>query len=90
MRKVLLIVAGLLSATASQAVAHFPATRPSTPDSIERVACRIVQYRTGSGTVATRQICDNAPAVKSNCRLVTRRIVKPGGEADVKTRQRCD
>jgi hypothetical protein len=89
MRNILLIVAGLMAVAISQAFAHFPATGPSTSDSVERVACRIVQYRSG-GAVTTRQICNNAPAVKSNCRLVTRRIIKAGGEAVVKTRQQCD
>ena len=88
MKNIFLIAASLILATGSQAVAHFPATGPAIPNSMERVACRIVTQWVG-GVATTRQVCNNAPAVKSDCRLVTRRIIKAGGEAVVKTRRVC-
>jgi hypothetical protein len=89
MKKIFLIATSLTLAPVSQAVAHFPAIGPSTPDRIERVACRIVHRRI-DGAVTTRQVCDNAPAVESDCRLVTRRIIKAGGEAVIRTRRQCN
>ena len=89
MKKILLITASLTLATVSQAAAHFPAIGLSIPDPIERVACRIVTRKV-RGVTTTHQVCNNTPAVNSNCRLVTRRIIKAGGEAVIKTRRQCD
>lgn len=87
MRKAAIIVTSLILLPVPQALAHFPPSRPSTPDRIERVACRMVAQNVG-GVVTTRRVCDGPPA-NANCPLVTKRIVKAGGEVVVKTRRQC-
>lgn len=78
----------LLFLSMPQAQAHLAKPGLTAPNHVERAACRIVKQRT-DGAVVTRKVCDSAPAANANCPLVTRRMIKPGGEVVVKTRRHC-
>ncbi len=85
MRGIVRLAAGLaLLAMPSMALAHFGAPGVSAPTAFERAACRMVNQ----GGV-TKRVCDNAPAANANCPMVTKRIVKIGGEGVVRTRRQC-
>jgi len=78
----------LLLFSMPQAKAHLANPGLSAPNHVERAACRMVKDSVG-GTVTTRRVCDSAPAANANCPLVTRRIIKAGGEVVVKSRRQC-
>ena len=78
----------LLLLSMPQAQAHLASPGLSAPGHVERAACRMVKESMG-GAATTRRVCDGVPAANANCPLVTRRIVKPGGEVVVKTRRQC-
>ena len=82
------IGASLLFISIQPAGAHFAVSRPSLPDHVEKIACRMVKQNV-AGVVTARRVCDNAPAANANCPEVTKRIVKAGGEVVVKTRRVC-
>ena len=78
----------LLFLSTPQAQAHLANPGLSAPNHVEPAACRTVKESMG-GVVTTRRVCDGAPAANANCPLVTRRIIKAGGEVVVKTRRQC-
>lgn len=79
---------GLLFLSISQVQARLADPGLSAPNPVEPTACRMVRQGTG-GAATARRVCDGAPAANANCPLVTRRIVKAGGEVVVKTRRQC-
>jgi len=88
MRKAVIVAASLILLPVPQAFAHFAPVRPSAPDRTLPIACRMVAQNTG-GVMTTRRVCDAGPAANANCPLVTKRIVKAGGEVVLKTRRQC-
>jgi hypothetical protein len=78
----------LLILSMPHAQAHFTNPGLSVPNHVERAACRMVKEST-RGVITTRRVCEATPAAKTDCPLVTRRIIKAGGEVVVKTRRQC-